>query len=172
MTPHAGGLHTRAQVPQRAHPGGAAARRHERGALQFLARQPRLPPGTVADPLLLLKHQLMHVRTPCRGKYGRGFRALQLFCSPFGQISCSAPTLCRHCCAPLRPQSGKRQIKLRPAPEQETLDALRQAMKNTGIMCAVMLDTKVRRTRPITPCRLCVSCHQASLLICPGKLGS
>jgi len=29
---------------------------------------------------------------------------------------------------------------------QDTLDALRQAMKHTGIMCAVMLDTKVRRT--------------------------
>jgi pyruvate kinase len=26
---------------------------------------------------------------------------------------------------------------------QETLDALRQAMHNTGILCAVMLDTKV-----------------------------
>jgi len=30
---------------------------------------------------------------------------------------------------------------------QDTLDALRQAMKHTGIMCAVMLDTKVRRAR-------------------------
>ena len=29
---------------------------------------------------------------------------------------------------------------------QETLDTLRQAMKNTGIMCAVMLDTKVGKT--------------------------
>ena len=26
---------------------------------------------------------------------------------------------------------------------QETLDALRQAMRNTRILCAVMLDTKV-----------------------------
>ena len=33
-------------------------------------------------------------------------------------------------------------------PAQETLDTLRQAMKNTGIMCAVMLDTKVREEAP------------------------
>jgi pyruvate kinase len=32
---------------------------------------------------------------------------------------------------------------------QETLDALRQAMHSTGILCAVMLDTKVRS--PPTP---------------------
>ena len=29
------------------------------------------------------------------------------------------------------------------SPIQETLDALRQAMRNTRILCAVMLDTKV-----------------------------
>jgi pyruvate kinase len=31
---------------------------------------------------------------------------------------------------------------------QETLDALRQAMHNTGILCAVMLDTKVPLSIP------------------------
>ena len=31
---------------------------------------------------------------------------------------------------------------------QETLDCLRQAMHNTGILCAVMLDTKVHPTPP------------------------
>lgn len=31
-----------------------------------------------------------------------------------------------------------------PAWPQETLDNLRRAMENTKIMCAVMLDTKVR----------------------------
>ena len=49
MMTRAGGVHARTQVPQRAHPGGAAARRHERGALQLLARQPRVPPGTPAQ---------------------------------------------------------------------------------------------------------------------------
>jgi ribonuclease PH len=34
-----------------------------------------------------------------------------------------------------------------PACPQETLDNLRRAMENTKIMCAVMLDTKVRRLR-------------------------
>ncbi len=31
-----------------------------------------------------------------------------------------------------------------PPPVQETLNNLRKAMENTKIMCAVMLDTKVR----------------------------
>jgi len=35
---------------------------------------------------------------------------------------------------------------------QETLDNLRQAMHNTGILCAVMLDTKVCLS-------LCLLCH-------------
>jgi hypothetical protein len=35
---------------------------------------------------------------------------------------------------------------------QETLDNLRQAMHNTGILCAVMLDTKVSLS-------LCLLCH-------------
>ncbi len=35
-------------------------------------------------------------------------------------------------------------FELRDCPAQETLDNLRKAMANTKIMCAVMLDTKVR----------------------------
>ncbi len=35
---------------------------------------------------------------------------------------------------------------------QETLDALRQAMINTRIMCAVMLDTKVRALPTLRGC--------------------
>lgn len=38
---------------------------------------------------------------------------------------------------------------------QETLDALRQAMTNTRIMCAVMLDTKVRAGRLCPHDRCC-----------------
>jgi hypothetical protein len=35
---------------------------------------------------------------------------------------------------------------------QETLDTLRKAMANTRIMCAVMLDTKVRQAAAAAAC--------------------
>ena len=38
--------------------------------------------------------------------------------------------------------------QLCPSLAQETLDTLRKAMANTRIMCAVMLDTKVRPAAP------------------------
>jgi hypothetical protein len=41
---------------------------------------------------------------------------------------------------------------------QETLDNLRQAMHNTGILCATMLDTKVRPVRPSVPSRSTPPC--------------
>jgi pyruvate kinase len=47
---------------------------------------------------------------------------------------------------------------------QETLDNLRQAMHNTGVLCAVMLDTKV------TPSLLCLSI--STCLYAAGLFGS
>ena len=78
----AGGVHARTQVPQRAHPGGAAARRHERGALQLLARQPRVPPGTCTDPLLRSRH-VRSCMTACQAgsnRAGRWSGSLQHSC--------------------------------------------------------------------------------------------
>jgi hypothetical protein len=47
---------------------------------------------------------------------------------------------------------------------QETLDNLRQAMHNTGILCAVMLDTKVHLLTTSSPLR--ITDPLALLLLC------
>jgi hypothetical protein len=83
---------------------------------------------------------------------------------PLRQVSCSWTRLARHL-PRIAPTAVARRERTRGAPNrrrrllrhlyrsplsppQETLDNLRQAMTNTRIMCAVMLDTKAR-ARPL-----------------------
>ena len=47
---------------------------------------------------------------------------------------------------------------------QETLDNLRTAMQNTGILCAVMLDTKVSFNHSVTPVALPPFCLKINTL--------
>jgi hypothetical protein len=48
---------------------------------------------------------------------------------------------------------------------QETLDSLRQAMHNTGILCAVMLDTKVSSPPSLLRAAFCL-CHGFAAVAC------
>lgn len=116
---------------QCAHAVRDAAQRHERGALQLLARQPRVPRGA---QLLLAGHELVLRRQ----RWRRRQAALAA-----GSGSGSG----RHqgCCFPLLCSFSRPTCLLAPrcAALQETLANLRQAMRETKIMCAVMLDTKV-----------------------------
>lgn len=111
-----------------------------------------------AGPVAELSGQLLSISSACRCRWAGGARAART-CLAAG-CAAAGGRLCAWCC-PRRLAAGASPasrgvgspaaLSWQPAPRrgppqpclQETLDNLRLAMRETRIMCAVMLDTKV-----------------------------